>query len=285
MLNPQKKMVTDKDTDLVFLSSWLEKEKKYRDFHNRLTALLLSSGIEFRVLDGTEDIWMRDYMPVQIKDDIFVQYVYNPDYLQRKRRYITDADPLCNRLGIPRRRTDLVIDGGNVVKTGRHVIMTEKVYSENVGLTPDEIMARLRDLFQCEIIMLPWDRRDRYGHADGIVRPIDENTVLLTHVDDFGPEMTEAFEAVLCRHFSVRRLHYEVDRASNGNWAYINFLRVGDTIILPALGVPEDRQAFDQFTDYYPDCRILQIDASEIIRDGGALNCVTWTVKSRSHLC
>ena len=37
------------------------------------------------MLQGTKDIWAVDYMPVQIQDDEFVQFVYNPDYLQSKK--------------------------------------------------------------------------------------------------------------------------------------------------------------------------------------------------------
>ena len=30
--------------------------------------------------------------------------------------------------------------------------------------------------------MLPWDKYEKYGHADGIVKPIDSTNVLLTNL-------------------------------------------------------------------------------------------------------
>ncbi|MCD8310431.1 MAG: agmatine deiminase family protein [Prevotellaceae bacterium] len=270
-------MINDVDTNVVYLSSWLKSD--YPAFYNELAGLLQSNGIACHLLEGTNDIWARDYMPIQIYEDYFVQYVYNPNYLQKCRQYITDTTPICKELGIECHTTDLVIDGGNVVKAGKYVIMTEKVYKENKQYTKEEIDEKLRALFCCDLIMLPWDRTEKYGHADGIVKAMNDDTVLMTNYSDFDADMAASFEQILSRYFSVEKLHYTVTEKHKNSWAYINFLRVGNVIILPALGIPEDKQALEQIEQYYSECKVLQLDASEIVKEGGALNCITWNIR------
>ena len=59
-------------------------------------------------------------------------------------------------------------------------------------------------------------------------------------------------------------------------YPYINFLTVGNLIILPALGIEEDEQALSQIKQYYPNCIIEQLNVSKLVKDGGGLNCISW---------
>lgn len=110
----------------------------------------------------------------------------------------------------PSKKTDLVIDGGNVVKGADFVIMTEKVYHENPNYNPSEIHTELENLFQCKVIMIPWDKCEKYGHADGIVRPIDSENVLLTNYVDYDKDFATEVERRLSKHVHVEMLHYDV---------------------------------------------------------------------------
>ena len=55
-------------------------------------------------------------MPIQISNSEFIQYKYNPNYLQKDHHYITNPDRACNHLGISTKKIDIVLDGGNIVK-------------------------------------------------------------------------------------------------------------------------------------------------------------------------
>lgn len=275
----RRKIVSDADTNIVYISSWLKDECPH--FYPHFLEALKENDIPFKIMKRTNDIWARDYMPIQIYDNRFVQYSYNPDYLQEKqedRKSITDVDAVCQEIGIECVKTDLIIDGGNVVKAGQYIIMTEKVYKENPNLTPAEIRNQLRKLFHCDLIMLPWDKNEKYGHADGIVKAIDDHTVLLTNYADYDSQTAERFSKILSQYFDVKTLHYS-ETSNDLNWAYINFLRVGDVIILPGLNIPEDQQALQQIKRYYPSCKVVQIDSSEVVKKDGALNCITWNIK------
>lgn len=82
----------------------------------------------------------------------------------------------------------------------------------------------------------------------------------------------------------IMGLRYQVQHKNENSWAYINFLRVGNCIILPGLGAEEDKQACTQIQGLYPECKVLQIEATEVVNKGGALNCITWNIKEQINL-
>lgn len=270
-------MICDKDTNLVYLSPWLK--DSFPDFFKRFTTLLDEHAISYILLPETNDLWCRDYMPIQIEDNSFIQYQYMPDYLLKKEtdtKYITVPQKVCDALGYKCITTDIVLDGGNIVKAGNCVIMTNKIFSENPEYNPKELVSELEALFKAEIVLLPWDREEEYGHSDGIIKAINSDTILMTNYYDYDKEIAEEIECSLREKFNIVKLQYDVAKPDKRNWCYINYLEVGDTIILPALQIEEDIQAFKQIKTLFPTKRILQIEASEVVAKGGALNCITW---------
>lgn len=78
-------------------------------------------------------IGARDYMPRQIEKNKFIQYRYYLNYLVNDLygiSYITDPNNACKTIGIKTLKTNIVIDGGNIVKYNECIVMTEKVFKE-----------------------------------------------------------------------------------------------------------------------------------------------------------
>ena len=174
---------------------------------------------------------------------------------------------------------DLVLDGGNVVKCGNKVVMTEKVFVENKEMSPNEVQRLLEEKFQCEIVFLPWDEQEIYGHSDGIIHYLGDNRVLMTNYGDFDKSFAQDFLRILEKHFDVKTLKYNVEKADENSWAYINYLQVGNLVLVPQLGIPEDEQALEQICKVLPNCKVVGIPALEAVRKGGALNCISWNIK------
>lgn len=74
--------------------------------------------------------------------------------------------------------------------------------------------------------MIPWDKCEKYGHADGIVRPIDSTNVLLTNYTDYDKDFADEVKRRLSKHVHVEMLHYDVKKPDKRNWAYINFCKL-----------------------------------------------------------
>lgn len=130
----------DDCTDFVYISDKLK--DFYPETYNRLTSLFTQMKIEWGEVKGTKDIWIRDYMPIQIDDDRYLFYKYNPDYLKESgEKYLTDAHAV--KKGVLHhyywRNINIILDGGNVVPAGEYRVLTEKVFKENgkVPYDPD----------------------------------------------------------------------------------------------------------------------------------------------------
>ena len=61
---------------------------------------------------------------------------------------------------------------------------------------------------------------------------------------------------------------------------YVNFLRIGQLLIVPAYGVTEDDEACRTLKQLCPDSWVVSFPCTELAREGGVLNCITWTIKA-----
>lgn len=280
-------MTIDNLTNTVYFSDLLPKKCPILNQH--IVEALETNKIRYVYLSETKDIWCRDFMPIQIEEDCFVFYKYTPDYLQTPyyRRIQTNPEKVFqapqNRLRQVTQNAitiDLVIDGGNVVKCGDSIVMTEKVFVENKGKTRTEVERILKDAFRCDILFLPWDRKETFGHSDGIVHYAGDGKILLTNYDDSSLYYFRRFRKVLEKQFEVVPLKYATKRRHTRSWAYINFLQIGKLVLVPQLGLEEDEQALEQIANALPDCEVIGIPALEAVRRGGGLNCISWNVLS-----
>lgn len=286
-------MISDQDTNIVYLSEKLKSGKySHPDFFNRLTALLDSVGIKWELLKHTKDYWVRDFMPIQISKDNFLKYKYAPDYLVKVKGnedFITDCAEDCETLGIKYRETDAVIDGGNVVFCGEQAVMTDKVFEENGMEKGDEKLTHtLEQALRHKVIFIPWVRHappsstdnDVYGHADGFIKYCGRNKILITNHREAFPREADAIRQELESHgFEVTEMLFNAPRPNPDlNWAYINFLQVGDEIVMPRFGIYDDEQAERYVREEFPSCNVHTIMMEEIAVEGGALHCLTWNI-------
>ena len=283
-------MTTNNLTNTVYFSDLLPKKCPILNQH--IVEALETNKIRYAYLSETKDIWCRDFMPIQIEEDRFVFYKYTPDYLQSPYycRLQTNPDKVFqapqNRLEQVTQNAitiDLVIDGGNVVKCCDTIVMTEKVFVENKDKTRTEVERILKDAFRCDILFLPWDRKETFGHSDGIVHYAGDGKILLTNYDDSSLYYFRRFRKVLEKQFEVVPLKYATKRRHARSWAYINFLQIGKLVLVPQLGLEEDGQALEQIANALSDFEVIGIQALEAVRRGGGLNCISWNVSMLHH--
>ena len=229
--------------------------------------------VKYKFLE-TKDIWMRDFMPILLDDGRLISYDYDPDYLKDDKysHLRTKIQPLNDHI-------NLVLDGGNFIRLGGKAIMTDKIFKENPSKTKSEIIEIIKQ--KCalnELVIIPRQPYDMLGHSDGMVRWIDENSVL---VNDFSNE-SKSFNDRLVRALKKHGLKIKFMRYSDGffsktrDWgAYLNFIKIKDILIVPIYGIVDDDVAVEQIKKIYSDCSVETINLSEIIELGGALHCIT----------
>lgn len=103
---------------------------------------------------------------------------------------------------------------------------------------------------------------------------------MMTNYADFDAAMARRYTRILEKFFEVIPLTYKVKRKHKRSWAYINFLKIGNLVLVPQLDLPEDEQALQQIAEVLPGDKVDCIPALEAVRKGGALNCISWNIKT-----
>jgi agmatine deiminase len=276
-------MIADHETNVVYVADTLE--KRFPSVHRGLHAILQEHGIPLRIIPGTRDIWCRDYMPIQVSEDRFVQFRYAPDYLTGKYRHLIANGEIGPGLPFLKNvvRSENVLDGGNIVAWNGRAFLTEKIFRENPGLSRLAVVDRLkRDLGVPELILIPQEPFDPIGHSDGMVCWLDERTVLINDYSKVSQSFRSRMQRCIGRH-ALDFIELPYDPASSasggipsatGNW--MNFLRVRDVLVVPTFGTQEDQHALGILCDLHPRSSVETIDCHELAAEGGVLHCVTW---------
>ena len=281
-------------TDFVYISDKLK--EFYPGTYKRLIKLFDKMEIEWAEVKGTKDIWIRDYMPIQIAEDRYLVYKYDPDYLKQSgKKYLTNSHTIYKKVlhHYYWKDINITLDGGNVVTAAGYSnsiqrILTDKVFKENgKELYDPDFCEYLSKALHADLIFLPWTcdnskvtYADVYGHADGMVRWTGSNNILMSNIRDFNPKQADEIRRRLEEAgYQVTEMLFDVPNPNKDyNWAYINYLEVGTKIIVPTFGIPEDKQAMEYIRDLNPIAEVKGFRMREIAQNGGALHCITWNI-------
>ena len=281
-------MITDKDTNFVYFSDLLRTDARYSLTCSEIIKILTHNSIKHDFLPATNDIWARDYMPIQTSKDKFIEFRFDPDYLQGPEKGLrnlkTYPDIVFNSIGRTAKKSNIILDGGNVVKSTNCVILTDKIIEENrFNYSKKNLIRALHELFEVDkVVIIPKDshKEDHYGHADGMIRFVDNETVLVnSHLRNL-PGLIETLQRNKLR---FEFLRFDLKKQNGRNWCYLNYLQTKDIILIPKLNIEEDELALKQLKDIFPEYsrngRIVQVDLDKVVKRGGALNCISWTIK------
>ena len=237
-------MITDNLTNNVYFSDLLP--KKCPTLNQHIAEALEANGVRYAYLSETKDIWCRDFMPIQIEEDRFVSYRYTPDYLQDNTGLRLQTNPIAVLQASQNRLTHVLQNSVTIdlILDGGNVAKCG-----NTIVMTEKVFFENKDKTRAEVERI----------------------------------LKDTFQKALEKHFDVIPLKYETKRQHARSWAYINFLQVGKLVLVPQLGLEEDEQALEQIGNALPNCEVIGISALEAVRRGGALNCISWNIKTSNH--
>ena len=263
---------------MLYFSSLLNTNPKYSLSAENLFSALSNSGENFTLFDGASDIWARDYMPVKTKSGKYILFRYEPSYLaddsQLRSNFKTDIAP---HFTLPVTYSNINLDGGNVVfsPSKAKAVITDRVFSENPDLDEDTLLNELEKLLGAEIVIIPSLKSDMTGHADGVVRFVNENTVIgnaSPYKNGYEQRVKRALER--CG-ISVMDFPYFDSKGISAVGSYLNFLETEKRIFLPVFGDAQDETAVKCAREIF-DKKIIPVNINEIAEKGGGLNCISW---------
>lgn len=266
---------------MIYFSSLLKTTPTYQPAADRLFAALDSNGIPYSFLENTRDIWVRDFMPVGTGSGKYVSFRYAPSYLDHDldlktdfRRDISGQFPLEKIV-----YSDINLDGGNVVfsPSKTKAVISDRVFSENENYTSAALVQELEKLLEAQVIIIPSLSSDLTGHADGMVRFVDEHTAIGNYSrHPWGLE--RRIKLVLRNHgIEVIDFPYFDSKGDSAVGCYLNFLETERHLFLPVFGAETDKEAVVSAESIFRKT-VVAVNSNEIAAHGGVLNCISWEI-------
>lgn len=262
---------------MLYFSSQLN-TPKYKPAADRMFAALDLFNIKYKLLNNTKDIWLRDFMPVKTKSGKYVSFRYEPSYLannpQLRTNFKTDIAP---HFVLPVTYSNINLDGGNVVfsPSKTKAVITDRVFSENPEYDKNTLLLELEKLLEASLIIIPSLKSDMTGHADGMVRFVNENTVVANApLSPFGFE-TKVKKALQNHGIEVFDFPYFDSNGDSAIGCYLNFLETEQAILLPVFSVDTDNKAVQTAKHIFHKA-IIPVNINELAAYGGLLNCISW---------
>lgn len=284
-MDETKNTITKVGEQTVYFSDLLK--TKFPDACERLIQILEKYSVKYAFLKGTKDIWCRDYMPVQTESGKFIQFKYDPSYLKGNKEWEesrSDVKEVCQLNNIDAQFSDINIDGGNVLICDGRAILSDRIFSENPDWDKEMLVSELSKLLECEIIIIPAQKGDMTGHADGMVRFVNRDTILGNRLAKEYKYWREGMQKVLEK-YSLTYIDVPFFEAKDRKHPlsavgiYVNYLEVNNLIVLPVFGRDEDKQTIDIIKKAFPGKIVETINYDEVAQEGGLLNCTTWVVR------
>ncbi len=279
-------MITDALTNFVYFSGLIA--DKYPKSWNAIATILDDHQIQHRFLEATKDIWCRDYMPTQTGKNRFVQFRYEAPYLFQEPDLRSIPEKVLKVNGFSPIFSDIILDGGNIIRSTERVIMTARVFKDNPATTKTVLLKKLEALLQAEILIIPDDPLDETGHADGYIRFIDEKTVLVNELAHESVRWRKGFEKMIQQSGLevVEMPWFEPKQKNRGMSAigiYVNYLELGSLIIFPVFECRgnKDQKALETIALAFSGKIIVPVNINPIGLTGGLMNCISWNICSK----
>ena len=263
---------------MICFSSLLQAKPTYKVAADRLFAALDFWEIKYKLINNTKDIWLRDFMPVKTASRKYVSFRYEPGYLADYPELRTNyRQDISGQLSLPVIYSGINLDGGNVVfsPAKSKVLISDRVFSENPFHSKSELVRELERLLKAQVIIIPSLKSDMTGHADGMVRFIDEHTVVGNKISGKNG-LEQQIKTVLANHgLEVVDLPFFVSKKHSAVGCYLNFLETETHLLLPAFGAAGDSAAIAAAEDIFIK-PVIPVNVREIAQDGGGLHCISW---------
>ncbi len=273
---------------LLYFSDLLA--QKYPEDSANLFAALEKHNVAYGFIKGAKDVYIRDFMPIQIHSrypNDNVLFRFEPSYLKNHRGSQTDfsKDIDTNWQAVDGWRppcdfdkSEIKLEGGNIVVSpdDEKVIISDRVFSENPEYAKSELVRKL-DATLCgpEIIIIPALGSDITGHADNMVRFLDDKTIICNE-SVFPNGVEQQIKKTMQYHgLDVVEFPFAPIDNKGGVGRYLNYLETDEAVFLPVFGIETDARAITAAQKLFSKL-VEPVKIPGIAVNGGGLHSISW---------
>ena len=239
------------------------------------------------LVDDVRDIWMRDFTTVNPMQPVQFTYTWASMTKKQSKDVQKSFSQFADRYQIQRTKTDLMIDGGNLVDDYAGRVITTTRFMEDNELSYNEAKQELKStLGATEVAILEPDE-EVLAHSDGMVSWVDKNTLL---VNDYSK--TPAFRTTVMKELkasfpTAKIVEVPVEYKTNpkGQWegfesacgVNLNATVTHHNIYVPTFNMPHDQKALS-IIKQNTSKKVIPVNAESVCPMGGSVRCLTWQV-------
>ena len=276
-------MIPDWKKNQVYCSSLLPEQ--FPTEFDKIKAILKKHSIQFKLLENTKDIWCRDYMPVQLKENNLLQFRYEPSYLKNDLHLQTNPNKVLLPTGFKLLKSMLNIDGGNITCSSTKAILTRRIFKENPTLSSSDILSELKNLLEVEIFLVDDINTDMTGHIDGQIRFVSDESILVNEVAlEYKYWQRSFYKMISKSKLTYHEMPWFIPsfktKKNSSIGSYVNYLQIDNLIIFPIFECQgnKDRESLQVIKRVFPNSTIETININAIADEGGLMNCITWSI-------
>lgn len=249
------------------------------------------------------DIWLRDTLPIGVKDEENRDIGVLPHFNGWGGKYLfRDDESLSKRftqtIGIAKVYTPLVMEGGAIECNGEGTLLTTESCllnpNRNPGLKKKEIEHELARMFGAQkVIWLKGSLKNDHtdGHIDTLARFISPQKIVVMEprsvLDPNYQVLTEIIKLLEAETDALNRPFELIKLPSPGSVldeegrvmpaSFLNFLITQNKIIMPIYDTNYDVEAIDTLKKHCP-IPVIGLMAKAILTGGGAFHCLSQEV-------
>jgi agmatine deiminase len=251
----------------------------------------------------TDDVWCRDYGPLFLLNDdgtelCITDWTYNAwgnKYPLQQRDNNAPAW-IADQVGVRRFVFDTVLEGGAIESNGAGQLLTTELVLLNLNrngeMRKQQIEARLAAGLGINEVLWLHDGLvgdDTDGHIDNLARFFKDDGILMASVTDSednnfaalseNTRRIQAFRTPTGQPYATVSLPLPEPIDLDGTRlaaSYMNYLVLNGAVLVPTYGQPRrDAEALEIIADCYPSREVVGFDCRDIIREGGAIHCMS----------
>ena len=242
-------LITPIKTDRTIFGLSSELEHLYPNVHNNLTVVLDENKIKYSTIENSNDIWVKEFMPLIVGKNRVISYKYDPSYLRRYqnkhlRTDIATVEVNDNSIEIDY-HSELTLNGSNYLIIDNNLVMTTQIYGDNCHIEDRGIVDKnLKEDLEVEnVIVVP---KSKYGTGciNSMIRVIDEDTILVKDFSDESEEFQNRFNE------SIKLLNKKIITFQYGE--YLDYIAINQLIIAPLYSQEKDLDAIAELKVLFP---------------------------------
>lgn len=235
-----------------------------------------------KIIIPNNDIWIRDYGPffVETRHGVsLLDFAFNAWGGKFSSYDLDNKVPknIAFYLGESCESYPIILEGGAIDFNGDDLVITTEECvlnkNRNPNISKEQTENIIKDVFNVKDIIwlkrgLEGDHTD--GHVDNVARFIGKDRIIVNKGLETKNEIVKWSDS-----HNKKLEIIEIPLPLPPPASYINFIFVNGGIIVPTFNVDTDKKALGIFKKIFPDRKIIGIDCSLLIQEGGGLHCMT----------